>query len=346
MNKYNIVLLNKNKEVKIINKESDIMNYKPEHILIPMIEYDTNTFIMIKPKKKLLNFTNIEIEVGLQLKSNINITQSEDCEAIELFTLKKSFTNIVEFINFIHSIDRIDYVNYILNSEAFYEYELIDVKYISIIVFNDNKIIYKYSFISSYECNYENKSNCYFVSLKLEELYEPSNNHFRDMFINIKNNKWSIDEKPYVDSIIGINLLVSQSVYFIEYDILHLFKNKQLEVNLYVFNKTDVELHNYNYLDIDKLIEDDAMEIYFNRSLIQKDIFLIIEFLLYIKLSYVIIMMLYNKIHYNVYDDGFDMYLNILLKDKKSNSDININILKDDIPSFNKIVEKMYNRLE
>jgi len=351
MEKYNMVLLNKNKDVKIINKESDIKKYKPEHILIPMIEYDTNTFIMIIPKKKLLNFTNIEIEVKLQLKSNVNVINDEDdvdYETNELFTLKKSFTNIVGFINFIHSIDRIDYANYVLNSEYFYEYELIDIKSIYINVSNNNEIVYEYKFISSYESGYGNKSNCYTVTLELEELYEPSNKVFREKFINIKNNKWSIDEKPYMDSIIGINLLPSQSVYFIEYDIFQLFKNKEIQYNLYVFNKSDV-YSPYNHLDIDRLIEEDVMEIYLNKSLIQKDIFLIIEFLIYIKLLYSIVIMLYNNILYTFdpnKNEGFDMYLNIKLMDRFNSKEVKINMLKDNILSFDRVIEKIYKRLE
>ena len=60
MKDHSIVLLNKNKSIKTINKESKIMEYDPEYILIPMIEYNTNTFIMIKPKKKLIKATNFK----------------------------------------------------------------------------------------------------------------------------------------------------------------------------------------------------------------------------------------------------------------------------------------------
>ena len=87
MKDHSIVLLNKNKSIKTINKESKIMEYDPEYILIPMIEYNTNTFIMIKPKKKLIKATNFQTVVTLQLK---NTSYEEVSCTIELFTLKKS----------------------------------------------------------------------------------------------------------------------------------------------------------------------------------------------------------------------------------------------------------------
>jgi hypothetical protein len=59
--------------------------------------------------------------------------------------------------------------------------------------------------------------------------------------------------------------------------------------------------------------------------------------------------MLYNNILYTFdpnKNEGFDMYLNIKLMDRFNSKEVKINMLKDNILSFDRVIEKIYKRLE
>ena len=357
MKKSNIVLLKKNGKVKVAKRESDIFKYDCKYILIPMLDYDLNTFIMIKPKE-LLEFTTAEIEVTLQLKK---FEGDHFPSIVEFANIKKSVNSVTEFINLIHSIDRMDYVNYITNSDVEYDFtEIIDIQKISIKIFRENTIIYNYKFESPYGDGYSNKSNCMIVTLELSKIYELKNKDLQSYktngFINIRNNRWSIDKFPDKNSLIGINLNISQTIFFTEYEVYELFNFCNcLKCESYVFNRDDIDLSIQEYEILDN-IDDGTIEVYANSNpnnstftLMENDSIALLEFLIYLKIIYTITIVKFNMILFNVQDNpntkfGFDMCLDLRIINKYKD-ELKLSITKNNIPKLDELIRKIYNTM-
>lgn len=305
----NIILLNKDGSVKVTKKEKNIFKYNPKFILIPMSCTDNISFIIIK-NKKLLDFTYVDVKINMLYNLNY------DEEEIYFNTIEKRIYNIVDFINFIHSMNRIDYVNTIMNYTITDNNMHINISEITIKLFKDNDIIYSLN-LKEFDNNYQ-------VIGYLKDIYEPINNNLvidREYYdyIVIKDDKWKFTNKPPSNSIIGLNLAISQSIYFITSDEFTDMKNniKNISYNGHIFNINEIG----NLIEDEDLFESEETNFenysHYNLCGNLQGLEGVIEFLLYIKYLYNTLLLLYNDIlfGYDKYKDnqyvGFDIYLNI-----------------------------------
>jgi hypothetical protein len=227
-------------------------------------------------------------------------------------TIEKRITSIVELINFIHSIDRINYVNSISNFYITDHNVTIQLSEFSIVLYKNNTITFSINTAESH-----NKK----VALdELSKIYEVINNNFTNekeyySYLIIKDNMWKFGDKIPNNSLVGLNLSLSNSVYFI--------RSEQYEELKYVIKGMNYNGDIYNINQLNKLIgEDFECESYyytFDGDLRNKE--LVIEFLIYTNYIYNTLLVLYNDILYN-YDKfdknnnyiGFDIRLSFTIK--------------------------------
>jgi hypothetical protein len=341
----NIILLNKDGSIKVTKKEKNIFKYNPKYILIPISCTDNISFIMIK-NKKLLDFTYANVKINMVYNLNY------DEEEIYFNTIEKSISSIVEFINFIHSINRIDYMNTILNYTLTDDAMHIKISEISISLFKDNDNILSLK-LKDFDNNYQ-------IIGYLKDVYEPVNNNlivdseYYD-YVSIKDNKWKFTNKLIPGSIIGLNLALSQSIYFINCEEFKYIKNhiKNISYNGYIFNIKEI-----NELIRDEDLfesEETNFENYCYRSINGnfRGVEGTIEFLMYINYLYNTVILVYNDILYgcewsrdNKYI-GFDIYLTANINCNRYINDsivevFRYNTMTQPTDIISKIINKMY----
>ena len=305
----NIILLNRNKTVKVIKNEKKIFKNDCKYLLIPVLCAESNCFIMIK-NKELLDFSYADISVTLRYYA------FEPEDSLPFNRVDKRVSSITDLINFIHSIDRIDFVNYVMNFTVWDVGYEVRIEEFSITLYKDDVITYSLS-LHGYD------ANSYNLMDRLEDLYETANRKFmmpkENDFLIIKNNKWELSNRIIPNSVVGLSLSPSQSIYFIESDEYKELYGlvKDVTYSGYVYNVKEM---NELILDVD-LFESEETTIegysYYELKGTLQGVTGVIELLIYLEYLYNVTLFSFNEILYSVeiYENkkytGFDIYFSL-----------------------------------
>jgi len=328
-----LVLLNRNGKCKVVSNTKDIDVDKVKYILIPLKGFETH--IMLKPNN-YLNFTKAHIKYTIEIVSGM---YEDEYESEILENVDIDVDNVIDFYSLIHSLNRIEYSNSFI-SECdvcnIFEGSYLHVKNINITLYIDDKVIYHIN-VNSTPCVNSLIVEHYGLFDKIKPVYDTFKNK-GNKYLCIKNNRWVLVDTPEKDSLVGIYLDNTESLYIIPDDVLSMLSivssieyrkcifsasseqnNKDItKINKLIKNQTITEIDLDEFVDlkyIDLFIDSESMiEVSKSSDMFTNNIPYIqqfIEFFAYIKSTVINNTFIFEKLYGDPINDYFDMIIRV-----------------------------------
>jgi hypothetical protein len=205
-----LILLNSNNECKSVSDKKPIDYSNTKAILIPLEGLETH--IVLKPHE-YLNFTSAVVRYSIQIVS-INSTDDlyNDIDQLDEVTIKTD--SLVKFYSLINSLDRVDFTNSFVSEYDIYrdvDGSYIYIDHLSVTLYKGNDVIYS----SDYKAEkvlYGFLGTHHDLRRSIKDIYNIYKKNNKDYLI-IKNNQWKFSSKIEDDSLVGIRLLETDSIY-------------------------------------------------------------------------------------------------------------------------------------
>lgn len=349
-----LIILNKNHTIEIIKEKKFRYSNKMKYILIPIIEYGIDSYIMLKPNK-FMNFTKAEIEIEMAFKVFI------DGESTEFYfpIINKEVFSIIELYNYLHSLNRYSYFNDIMGFIINDVIEILTITKFKITLFNNKDIIYEKDIENEYE-NYEDElygdGNGPILKIYnlLKDIYtlKDKDIYKKYLFLSEDKNEWKIEENFYKkneNSIIGIDLYNSSSIYFMTALELAFIKNEldSIYSSMYVMDLSDkYQMDDSKYINPRvfeiEYIENDDLPYYNEYEVRFYNIQNIMEYLIYLNMISILLQFIYQEAILD-FDTTTEINIYIYLEIKLYNVEkmIKLKLTSGRIISFNQILEKL-----
>lgn len=337
-----IILLNKDHSIQIVKENKFKYNKNIKYVLIPIVEFDINSYLMLKPNK-YMEFTKASVEISM-IYTNVDIYNDEFYRD-EFPKQKKEFTSLIEFYNYIHTIDRLSYINHIINCQFSYEknLEIMNIKEINIILYNNKDIIYKLNFINELSIEFEEVMDESIKDIKsiIKDIYKCKNKDLSEkiLYISDHNNQWALKDDIKEDGIYTINLFHTNLLYFLDKNTIT-FLNKSIQSIFVSHYLIDLSDEYADILDFKSFIrnydEDDEFEYdYFTILLYSINDY--IEYFLYIDYINMMLRFIFEYIIFSETKSDFDIYfyIKIYLKNRK---EIKVKFNKDTLYNLKDII--------
>lgn len=210
-----ILLLKKDYSMEYCEINDSISFKNVKYIMMPINQYNLDTYVLIKPNFYLKHFTKVKLRYQLSV---IEINGNGKSENKLYFPeTEKEYRTLYETVNGLHSIQRIEYINSISNCDSFSQRYLVFNKF-RLDAFEDDMMIYSYkpklkNNKTIYPSNISEKINDFF---SLEEI--------TDRHLILNKNKWTIENCYPKNDVYSLYLKGTHSFYNIDFDNLALIK--------------------------------------------------------------------------------------------------------------------------
>jgi len=342
-----IIILNKNKSVEIVKEKNFKYEKKMEFILIPLNSYELDDVFVCVKANKYMNFDNAKLEITLA--NAVNDIDYDDFNSITPFNnLNITTSSIIELYNYIQSINRLEYLNDLLNANLECTTQrVIDILTFKIVLYKNNECIFEYTFkrindaddVESLEYDLGVLDYGFHDIFKgIKDIYGVISD---DVFINKNNNKWSFKDDNYTESLCGIILPHTHTLYFVSpreyYEIGKVLEQTiVIELNMVVM-EDQINIKNFQSVDdVADFLSSGNCEYYDSFSLYINRV-IMLEYMIYAKFLYSSIILSYQT---DIGLEGFNIITTII----NGNQKFSVIFDKDTIPhhsQYEYILERM-----
>lgn len=252
-----ILLLKKDFSVEYCELNDPISFKNVKYIMMPINQYNLDTYALIKPNYYLKNFTKVKLKYQLTVVEINNNGSSEN--KLYFPEMEKEYKTLYELVNGMHSIQRIEYFNSIANHDDSFTQRYLVFNKFKLEIFEDAGLIYFYKprlkhRKTIYPSNISEKISDFF---NLEEII--------DGHLILNKNKWSIEKCYPKNDVYSLYLKGTRSFYNIDFDNLALIKGVRSVMiisdqiisgdNTYPYNSSDMYYQELWYFESERILE-------------------------------------------------------------------------------------------
>jgi len=337
----NLIILYKDQSIKIKSPEKFKYDKLMKYVLSPVLSYDINGFIMLKPNK-YMNFTKAHIKVTMQFCWYD--AGNDEYYSTVFNTIDKDYTNIVEFYDALHSLNRMYYVDFITSTASDYNtFSMIDLKDIEVTMYkNKEEIYHKYIDYTNKKDIAEHPLSLNLLQMldQLEDIYCPVDEDLKKhklLVMDYNNMMWDIRSDIHNSNMIyGLRLFHTNTIYFMEDNIISCLDNiGRVLIEQKVVNADhDYTIKNFAYITEEEVNDFDVYENYiYHIDFKYNDV---IEYILYIKMLYINIILIYSDFIFDRDEDPihFDIITHLIMQNSYTGKDAYLLFNKDHIPTI------------
>lgn len=335
----NIILLMKDNTISLVNDKKFHCTNNIKYVIIPIIEYNANTYLMIKANQ-YMNFTKAVVKINLTYKWRDFCESSSDIDN-NFAHIEKEYTNIIEFYNALHSLNRYVYANTMLKSCSNWEYcSFIDAPIFSITLYDNKRVLYTKTIYTSSG----DSDNLINILSNIKDIYNPKANTInKDEHLMILNNRWKISAENNKDAIYGIRLYNTDSIYFMDYKKYAVFS----DISFFSLSMNVMGALDKKHIVKNRNISEDDIE---NGEMYEEYIYIAshpakndaIEYFSYVNLIYTIFLLIFERFVFEVDANTcecFDLYTFIDMSSGYNFDKISFNYNMEAVPSLDDVEE-------
>lgn len=335
----NLIVLYKDHTIQIQSPDKFKYHKSMKYILSPELSYRTNGFMMLKPNE-YMNFTKANIKVTLQYRWYDY--GNDEYYSSTFNKMNKDYNNLIDFYDALHSLYRMYYVDFIMSTASNYEtFNMVDLKEIEITLYDKKEVSYhKHIDYSNNTKITKDSSELLLLQMlmKIEDIFDLRDEELKThklLVMDYQNMMWDIRSDIHNSKLIyGMRLFRTRTIYFMEDNIISCLDNigKALIDEKVIDVTHDYSVKNFQFIKEEEVNDFDVYEDYiYHIDFSYNDI---IEYILYLPMVYLNILLIYSKFIFEDTDLNFDIITHIVIENSYTGKNAYLLFNKDKLPTI------------